>query len=409
MGCGRILSAHLRGYQLLRAAGVDNFRITALSARHLPDAQSYVRRGDGPPQRTPVGGKPGDPLSAGDIYLSDFQDDVEVATFSDYREMISRGEIDAVNDLTTHALHHQVGDCAISHHKHLLTEKPLAISIAAARQMCQRAEEAGITLAVLENARNRADTRHLEWLFRAGSIDSLQMILMTNIGNWWAPNQIVAETPWRHRRDDGGGITLDIGVHLFNHIRYVGGEIDSILAHTEILESVRQTLGSDGQVCNSVECDADDTVFASFKTERGVTGNLSASWGGHGASVTTGAGRGIVYFGSRCSVIDEEVTLDDGTQRPLEEMYQEHCPQEERERHFPYGLQDPFALNQLDWLEAIREQREPETSGRDGLRDLAVAYAVLESHHAERRVSVNEVLSGELREYQRPIDERFGF
>ena len=51
IGCGRILAAHLEGYRLLREAGVDNFRITALCARREEDALSYVKRGTGPTQR----------------------------------------------------------------------------------------------------------------------------------------------------------------------------------------------------------------------------------------------------------------------------------------------------------------------------------------------------------------------
>ena len=71
-------------------------------------------------------------------------------------------------------------------------------------------------------------------------------------------------------------------------------------------------------------------------------------------------------------------------------------------------MTDAFALNQFDWLQAIRDEREAETSGREGLRDLAASFAVLESSLALRTVAVDEVLHGELREYQRPIDERFG-
>ncbi|MCA9147269.1 MAG: Gfo/Idh/MocA family oxidoreductase, partial [Planctomycetales bacterium] len=154
VGCGRILAAHLRGYQLLREAGVDNFRITALCARREDDARSYVKRGDGPAQRAPVSASPGDPLAVGDIYLSDFQDDVDVKVFTDFREMIAAGPIDAVNDFTTHALHHQVADAALGNGKHLLTQKPLAVSVAAGRQMCDHAEARDLTLAVFENARN---------------------------------------------------------------------------------------------------------------------------------------------------------------------------------------------------------------------------------------------------------------
>src|SRR4029079_6235142 len=94
VGCGRILAAHLRGYRLLREAGYDDFRITALCARKADDAQMYVRRGSGPPQRPACSNIPGDPLAIDDEYLSDFQPETDVAVFTDYREMIEHGPID---------------------------------------------------------------------------------------------------------------------------------------------------------------------------------------------------------------------------------------------------------------------------------------------------------------------------
>ncbi|MDP6469229.1 MAG: Gfo/Idh/MocA family oxidoreductase [Pirellulaceae bacterium] len=408
VGCGRILAAHLRGYQLMRAAGIDDFRITALCARRTDDAWSYVKRGEGPAQRQPVGTGPNDPLAIGDLYLSDFQDDVEVQVFSDYREMIKAGPIDAVNDLTVHTLHHQVAAVAFAAGKDLLTQKPLAVTVAAARRMCERAEADDRVLGVFENARNRADTRQLGWLFRNGWCGDLQMILMTNVGNWWGPDRIVAETPWRHRRTEGGGLALDIGVHLFNHIRHVAGEIATVSARASILEPVRFTRDATGKVTDHVDCDADDTMLASFTTGHGVLGSITASWGGHGAPTLCGTGRGIVYHGSTGSVHGDVVTTDDGLARDLTTLYETECPADIRALHFPHGLTDAFALNQCDWLAAIRARREPETSGLEGLRDLAAAFAVLESSQAGRTVNVEEVASGQLRDFQRPLDERFG-
>lgn len=408
VGCGRILAAHLQGYRLLREAGIDDFRITALCARREDDAWGYVKRGEGPPQRKPVSNLPGDPLAVGDVYLSDFQDDVDVQVYTDYREMIATAPIDAVNDFTTHELHHQVADVAFSNGKHLLTQKPLAVSVAAGHRMCEQAESRGLTFGVFENARNRANTRQLGWLFRSGVCGDLKMMLLSNIGNWWAPDQIVAETPWRHKLVEGGGITLDIGVHLFNHFRYVAGEIDKVAGQVRVLEAKRHTRDSDGNVIASTDCDADDTTFASFVTDRGVVGNLTASWSGHGEPLLTGGGRGTAYYGSGGSVIGSDVTSDDDTRHQLDEVYDSQCPDEERDAHFPLGLTDSFALNQHDWLDAIRRKREPETSGREGLRDLAAAFSVLESDRVGRTVEVEEVLRGELREYQRPIDEKYG-
>ena len=407
VGCGRILAAHLRGYQLLREAGIDDFRITALCARREQDAQMFVQRGAGPPQRPPVGTGPEDPLAVGDVYLSDFQNDVDVQVFTDYQRMIQQAPIDAVNDFTTHALHHQVAAVALNAGKHLLTQKPLAVSMAAGRAMCEQAAASELVLAVFENARNREDTRQLGWLFDSGVAGALQMILMVNVGNWWAPDRIVADTPWRHALLEGGGITLDIGVHLFNHFRYVAGEIETVTAHTEVLEAVRRSHNAAGRVVQEISCDADDTLFATFRTVRAVTGTITASWSGHGAPTPVG-GRGTVYYAEKGSVVGSEMTGDDGSRRSLSELYTAGCDATRRQHDFPLSTTDSFALNQFDWLSAIREGREPETSGRDGLRDLAAAFAVLESSLAKRTVHVDEVLQGHLREYQRPIDERFG-
>ncbi len=409
VGCGRILAAHLRGYQLLRAAGIDDFQITALCARRPEDARSYIQRGAGPPQRPPVGTGPHDPLAVGDLFLSDFQPEVgDVAVFTDFAEMIADGPIDAVNDFTTHTLHHRIADAAFTAGKHLLTQKPLAATVAAARQMCRQAESRGLVLGVFENARNRADTRQLGWLFDQELCGPLQMVLMTNVGNWWGPDRIVAETPWRHRRLEAGGLALDIGVHLFHHLRYVAGEIDTVSGRSAVLEPVRCTRDASGRVVDRVECDADDTLIATFSTERGVHGSVTASWGGHGAPSLLGSGRGMAYHAARGSVQAETVTTDDGQSRPLSTLYQAGCPADILDTHFPLGLTDPFALNQHDWLDAIRQQRRPETGGREGLRDLAAAYAVLESSLAGRRVAVADVASGELRDYQRPLDEHLG-
>jgi predicted dehydrogenase len=406
VGCGRILAAHLRGYRLLREAGVDDFRITALCPRKEPDGWMYVKRGQGPPQRPAVSSIPGDPLAIDDEYLSDFQDDVEVQVYTDYRRMIAEGPIDAVNDYTIHSLHHRVAQAAFDHKKHLLTQKPLAVSMAAGRRMCDEAEAQDLVFGVFENFRFSPSTRHLRWLFNGGPGGRLQMILLAYVGTWWAPDRIVAQTPWRHSLVEAGGISLDLGVHFFDQIRHVAGEVKSVSASVAVLEPKRVTLDARGRKTEEISCDADDTFAASITTEQGVLGNLVASWGGHGEATTIG--QGTVYYGSGGRVTGDDVTLDEGRHSSLADLYRSQAAPDLQAAHFPLGLQDSFALSQHDWLEAVRHKRQPETSGREGLRDLAAAFAILESAQAGRAVEVEEVLSGELRDYQRSIDQHFG-
>lgn len=409
VGCGRILAAHLRGYRLLREAGYDGFRVTALCSRDRRDAEMYVRRGEGPPQRAAVSNIAGDPLAIANEYLSDFQGDVPVEIHTDFRRMIAEAPLDAVNDFSTHALHHQVAEAAFANGKHLLTQKPLAASVAAARAMCRDAESRGLTFAVFENFRHAPSTRRLKWLFESesGPLGALQAILLGYYGAWWAPDRIVAETPWRHRLNEAGGISLDLGVHFFDQIRAVAGEIREVSAQTAVFSPERVTLGPDGTPVARIECDADDTFMSHARTERGILIDMFASWSGAGAA--TLVGEGTVFHAAHGTVSGDRISLPGGKAASLADWYRQGADPARQAREFPLGIEDSFALSQLDWLEAIANRRQPETDGWEGTRDLAAAFAILESAQAGRRVEVERVFSGEIREFQRPIDERFGF
>lgn len=406
VGCGRIMAAHLRGYRLLREAGIDDFRITAVCARRSEDAWMYVRRGAGPTQRPAVSNFPDDPLCAADEYLSDFQPDVDVQVYSDFRQMIAEAPIDAVNDYTNQTLHHVVGCAALEAGKDLLTEKPMAVTVRAARRMCESAESRGAVLGVFQSLRFAPRTRHLQWLVESGRLGRLQMVFIGSVGDRWAPDAICGETPWRHRRSEAGGLALDVGVHRFDFVRCLAGEVKNVQARTAIVEPVRVTRDACGNVTQRVECDAEDTVYASFETQQGATGLLLMCCAGHGGPTLLGSGD--VLYGSAGRVTGSQVTLADGSTAELAHLYEEHGDAARKAHDFPRGLTDRFALTQHEWLAAVRERRQPETSGREGLADLACAYAILESAQAGRCVSVDEVAAGAVCDYQRPLDERFG-
>jgi predicted dehydrogenase len=407
VGCGRILAAHLRGYRVLRELGIDDFQIAALCDLNEDDARGYVKRGEGPPQRPAVSDIPGDPLAIGDEYLDDFQPEVEVEVFTDYEKMIAEGPIDAVNDFTNHGLHHRVAEAAFRNGKHLISQKPLAVSMEAARRMVEGAEKAGVTFGVFENARYRRAVRHCAWAMgQEGPVGPLQMALLGNVGTWWAPDRIVAETPWRHVLAEAGGIALDLGPHFFDVIRHVGGaEIRNVAARTSVVEPVRYLI-RDGEKVQPSECDADDTFYASFENDNGATGVMFGSWAGHGTN--TILGEGPVFYGAKGRITGDTVHLDGQEPRSLKEMYESDCPLHLQARHFPIETENEFALAQHDWLDAIRNGVQPETCGREGLLDLACSYAVVESAHSGRQVAIDDLVSGAVREYQETIDRRFG-
>ncbi len=408
VGCGRILNAHLQGYKRLREQGVDNFRITALGARREEDAQMFRQRGEGPPPRPPVlDPATGDPLAAPHTYLSDFQDDIDVAIFTDYREMLARDAVDAVNDFTTLDLHHQVGFDALEAGKHLLTQKPLAVSVRAARRMVELARERGLTLGVFENVRQSAGVRAMAWAVRTGLIGDVQVAVMGSLGGLWSPDRVVAQTPWRHQKlRSGGGGSIDIGVHQMHWLRYVVGEIQAVSGLARTFEPVRSLRDAAGNVQEQVRADVDDTYLASIVFEHGALGQLWWSWALHGEPIEIQGAPAIM--GSQGSIKGGQFTRDGEAPQPLQPYFEQSLTAAEREIYFPLGLRDAYAISQLDWLQAIEAGRDPETSGNEGLRDLAAAFAILESSALGRQVTLDEVIDGTVDVYQHAIDEHYG-
>lgn len=408
VGCGRILNAHLQGYRKLREIGIDDFRITALVARKREDALMFHTRGQGPEPRPPVlPPESGDPLAAPHTYVSDFQDDVEVGIYTDYLEMLERADVDAVNDFTTLALHHQVADEAFQRNKHLLTQKPLAITVAAARRMVETANARGLTLGTFENVRQVPYTRAAGWAVHKGLIGEPQIAVLGSLGGLWSPDRVVADTPWRHRKLlAGGGGTIDIGVHQFHLLRYVFGEVAWVRAVTKTLEPQRYRRDAEGNVVETVDVDVDDTHLAIAGMQNEATAQILWSWGMHGPPLELQASP--AFYGSEGCILGDQIVSARGRSEPLIDLFNAEVSAEEREYFFPLGLTDAYAIQQLDWLRAIEQGQNPETDGREGLHDLACAYGMLESSKAGRQVTLEETLSGEVSAYQDEINEYYG-
>lgn len=407
VGCGRILNAHLQGYLRLREKGVDTFRITALCARNPNDAYMFRKRGEGPAPRPPVlDPATGDPLAAPHTYISDIHDDVDVQVFSDYREMIASGCVDAVNDFTTLAVHHDVAQAALSAGKHLLAQKPLAISVRAGRMMVDLAHQNGLTLGVFENVRQMELVRAQHWAVANGLIGAPQFAVMGVLGGLWSPNRIVAETPWRHQKlQGGGGGSIDIGVHQMDWMRFVMGEIASVSAMADTFVAERTHTRADGSVMTT-NANVDDTYMATIRFVNRALGQLWWSWAGQSDPITINGAPAFV--GSEAAIRGDQIQYRDGGSESLVARFQRDMSDADRQRFFPLGLTDPAAISQYDWLTSIAQGTDPETSGVEGLRDLAAAYAMLESNVAGRAVTLDEVLQSEVDAYQREIDEHYG-
>jgi predicted dehydrogenase len=93
------------------------------------------------------------------------------------------------------------------------------------------------------------------------------------------------------------------------------------------------------------------------------------------------------------------LTLDE-----LKERYLASLTPEQRDRVFPGGITDEFAIELHDFFEAVRTGTQPEVNGEEGLKTLALPLAVYESGYTGQAVKIADVLSGKAHAYQDEID-----
>jgi predicted dehydrogenase len=417
VGCARIFPRHLQGFKALREHGWDSFRITALCDVREEDARRFRKRGEGlGPRPSVVTHLTHDPLNAEHVYISDLHPDTIPDIYTDWREMLRSAKIDAVLILTPVFLHHQAALDALRAGKHVLTEKPLAITVRAAQRMVEEAERHRVSLGVAEVVRYLEGIRVTKFAIDAGLIGQVQMFLAGGMGSAdWSPDRIQDKTPWHHRKfEAGAGPVINGGVHRYHEIRYLCGGVGEISALTPRFEPVRVTKDETGRVIDSVDNEVEDCYFAQFKLPNGGVGLLFGGPAGHGEPM--GMGDGPVIYGSKgClklkrvfpHVVGGTAVLDGGQRISLTEYFESNAPAELKERWFPRGLSDGFGLEQLDWLRSIETKQPMETDGREGLHDIACCYATLESAALNRPVSPAQVESGAAYSYARDIDEHY--
>ena len=206
-------------------------------------------------------------------------------------------------------------------------------------------------------------------------------------------------------------MVMDSGAHFADTIRYLFGDVDTVYAEVKHIED-RKT-NKDGQLVTDAQ---EDTWVATITFKNGVIGVWTATWSAPGHSFSN-----TVYYGSEGSIKDRdpfhgpwgdaEVMMKDGATCSLsdvQEKYLASLSEDEKNRLFPHGFTDGVQIECYDFLDAIQNDRQPEVTGEMGMKAKAICESIFESGVSGEAVKYDDVLSGKIDAYQRPINEHWG-
>jgi 1,5-anhydro-D-fructose reductase (1,5-anhydro-D-mannitol-forming) len=283
----------------------------------------------------------------------------DIAFATDELDALLRDDVDAVYVSTTNELHREQTLAAAAAGKHVLCEKPLALSVADAWEMVDACERAGVVLATNHHLPAAGTHRAIRDLVAGGAVGEPMAVRVFHAVS--LPERLRG---WRLTSPGrGAGVILDITCHDAAAIHAILGR------HPEQAAAVAVRQGA-------WDAAVEDAVVTALRYEGDVLVQT------HDAFTVAHARTGVEVHGSEGSIVAADVMTQDPVGRIVLRTASGHQEIEPPDRRDLYDVAlEAFAA-------AVRGTGRPLVDGVDGVRTLAVALAVKEAAESGRTVPV---------------------
>ena len=331
---------------------------------------------------------------------------------TDWREVVARDDIDLIDICTPGDTHAEIALAALAAGKHVLCEKPLANTVAEAREMAAaaaRAQAQGVRSMCAFNYRRVPAVALMRQMVAAGRIGTIRHIRAVYLQDWIVDPEF--PLVWRLRKEvAGSGALGDIGAHIVDLTQFVTGQsITSVSALTETFvksrplpsESTGLSASAGGQSAGYGEVTVDDAALFLARLDGGAVGTYEATRFATGRKnalrVELNGSLGSLAFDFERM---NELEFYDATGPAAEQGFSRILV---TEPDHPYmaawwppghliGYEHSFTHEMRDLIEAIATGQDPAPSFQDALRVQLVLDAVSRSAEAAAWTEVETVL-----------------
>lgn len=301
--------------------------------------------------------------------LKEFCEKWQVPAADSLEALLDASDIDAVIVLTPPNARKEIVAGAAAAGKHILLEKPLARDSKAGQELVDIAGKAAVTMGVVFQHRFREASLRLEELIASGKLGALG-IAQVNVP-WWRPQSYYNEPGRGTYARDGGGVLINQAIHTLDLLQVFTGPIADVMA----------LMGTS----SLHDMEAEDFVGAGVRFQSGAIGSIvatTAAYPGGAETIELGFENAAVHLGSGTLTI----SYHDGTSDSFGEPSGTGGGADPMA--FPH---DWHASAQRDFLEAIRDGRQPRVTGVEALNVHRLIDALTLSSRERRAVTLAEV------------------
>ncbi|MDF2943636.1 MAG: dehydrogenase [Herbinix sp.] len=283
--------------------------------------------------------------------------------YHDTKEMFDDSNIDAISICTPNHMHSDLTIAALKAGKHVLCEKPMALSLQESSEMILAAEATGKILMIGHNQRLLPAHRKAKEVLESGQLGRI-LFFQSNFKHSgpenWGVNH--SNSTWFFNKAKAQfGVLGDLGSHKLDIIRY--------LITSEVEEIFTTALTVDKRYDNGEFIDIEDTAISLFRMRNGLTGYMNVSWCNYGSEDNST----VIYCENGVMKIygdfpeDMVLEMKDGSK-----IRYQVGGIATNSNQLRSGIIDEF-------IDAILKNRTPLITGNDGHNTLAVIVAGLKS------------------------------
>jgi UDP-N-acetyl-2-amino-2-deoxyglucuronate dehydrogenase len=278
---------------------------------------------------------------------------------TDVDELLSRDDVDAVAISTPSGLHPAQALAALRHGKHVLVEKPIALSNVDARAVADEARRRGLMAGTVSQRRFEPVVRAVRDAVTTGALGRTDTIVAE--GFYFRPQSYYDSAPWRGTVDLDGGVLMNQAIHTIDLLRWIGGPVDRVAANIA-------TLGH--------TMEAEDTATVSLRFSSGALGAILAT-----TCAATERPTELRIEGDRGHIrlVGETATEWEvpGRAAPAARTDDAAPP---ATGSATWGTSAVGYVRQYsDFIEAIRDRRPPSVTAEDGAAAVEIVVAAYES------------------------------
>ena len=330
----------------------------------------------------------------------------DAPVYSDFHDLCREPSVEAIYISSPHRFHADQAVEAMDHGKHVLVEKPLALTLAECDKIIAAADRTGLHLIVGHTHAFDPNIREMHRIIASGELGRLGMILTFNYNDFLLRP---------HRSDEfdserGGGIAFNQVTHQIEIVRLLGGRIRSVRAKIDALDGSRLAAGHCSAFVEFENDAAASIVFSAYDFFDSdelhhwiAEGGVSKEPGRHGKTREAFLTRAsdvdahqALGFGARALRIEQPylphfglviATCERGDLRLSPNGILIHGVDGTREVAVPRGPGRPGQGDALDALwAAVREGRRCLHDARWGRKTVEVILAILQSSESHREV-----------------------